>query len=81
MDDEQDEDAAGLLNAGLPWTDASIADLMASLEHGADVADTADFLNRTQYEVRAKIKELGLTIKRLPGAIRREGTKSSSQAN
>lgn len=53
----------GLLNAGLPWTEGSIADLRAALEHGADLAEAADFLCRHPMEVRAKMTELRLRFK------------------
>lgn len=58
----------GLLNAGLPWSESSIADLRASLGRGADIAETADFLCRTPKEVREKMVELGLSVREDRGA-------------
>ena len=62
-DDDDPDDAAGLLNAGLPWSESSIADLRASLDRGASVTETATFLCRPGFEVRAKMRELGLSPK------------------
>jgi hypothetical protein len=41
-------------------SEADISDLKNQLDHGRTVAETASFLCRDVYEVRAKMKELGL---------------------
>jgi hypothetical protein len=38
-----------------------ISDLTNELAHGRTIAETASFLCRDEYEVRAKMKELRLT--------------------
>ena len=50
-------------NNGLPWTEDCVTDLRASLDHGASIAETAEFLCRTEEDVRAKMFELNLTMK------------------
>jgi rRNA maturation endonuclease Nob1 len=49
-------------NSGEPWSEADISDLKNELDHGRTIAETASFLCRDVYEVRAKMKELGLTV-------------------
>ena len=48
-------------NSGEQWSEADISDLKNELDHGRTVAKTASFLCRDVDEVRAKMKELGLT--------------------
>ena len=48
-------------NSGAPWSEADISDLKNELDHGRTIAETASFLCRDVYEVRATMKELGLT--------------------
>ena len=48
-------------NSGEPWSEADISDLKNELDHGRTIAETASFLCRDVYEVRATMKELGLT--------------------
>jgi hypothetical protein len=48
-------------NSGEPWSEADITDLKNELDHGRTIAETASFLCRDVYEVRAKMKELRLT--------------------
>ena len=48
-------------NSGAPWSKADISDLKNELDHGRTIAETASFLCRDGYEVRATMKELGLT--------------------
>ncbi|MGC2072205.1 MAG: hypothetical protein WA694_12955, partial [Pseudolabrys sp.] len=48
-------------NSGAPWSEADISDLKNELDHGRTIAETASFLCRDVYEVRAKMKELKLT--------------------
>ena len=43
------------------WSEADISDLKNELDHGRTIAETASFLCRDVYEVRATMKELGLT--------------------
>jgi hypothetical protein len=49
-------------NSGEPWSEADISDLKNELDHGRTIAETASFLCRDVYELRAKMKELGLTV-------------------
>ena len=55
-------------NSGEPWSEADITDLKNELDHGRTIAETASFLCRDVYEVRAKMKELRLTEHRASGA-------------
>jgi hypothetical protein len=55
-------------NSGEPWSDANISDLKNELDHGRTIAETASFLCRDVYKVRAKMKELRLTSNRASGA-------------
>jgi hypothetical protein len=48
-------------NSGEPWSEMDSSDLKNELEHGRTIAETASFLCRDVYEVRAKMKELRLT--------------------
>ena len=48
-------------NSGAPWSEADISDLFYELARGRTIAETASFLCRDVYEVRAKMKELRLT--------------------
>ena len=48
-------------NSDEPWSQADISDLTKELAHGRTMAETASFLCRDVYEVRAKMKELRLT--------------------
>ena len=48
-------------NSGAPWSEADISDLKNELDHGRTIAETASFLCRDVYELRATMKELGLT--------------------
>jgi hypothetical protein len=45
-------------NSGEPWSEADISDLKNEIDHGRTIAETASFLCRDVYEVRAKMKEL-----------------------
>jgi hypothetical protein len=49
-------------NSGEPWSEADISDLKNEVDHGRTIAETASFLCRDVYELRAKMKELGLTV-------------------
>ena len=55
-------------NSGEPWSEADISDLKNELDHGRTIAQTACFLCRDVYEVRAKMKDFGLTAQ--PGKRR-----------
>jgi hypothetical protein len=55
------------LNEGKPWSEMDLADLKNSLAYGRSVKDIADFLCRSEDEVREKIAELGWAH-RLPNA-------------
>jgi hypothetical protein len=46
------------LNERKPWSETDLADLKNSLAHGRPVEDIADFLCRSEDEVREKIAEL-----------------------
>ena len=48
-------------NSGEPWSEMDISDLTNELAQGRTIAETASFLCRDVYEVRAKMKELRLT--------------------
>ena len=48
-------------NSGEPWSELDISDLTNEIAHGRTVAQTASFLCRDVYEVRAKMNELKLT--------------------
>ena len=48
-------------NSREPWSEADISDLKNELDHGRTIAETVSFLCRDVYEVRATMKELGLT--------------------
>ena len=48
-------------NSGEPWSEMDISDLTNEVARGRTVAETASFLCRDVYEVRAKMKELKLT--------------------
>ena len=48
-------------NSGEPWSEMDISDLTNEIAHGRTVAQTASFLCRDVYQVRAKMKELKLT--------------------
>ena len=43
-------------NSGEPWSEADISDLKNEIAHGRMIAETASFLCRDVYEVRAKMK-------------------------
>jgi hypothetical protein len=45
-------------NSGEPWSEADISDLKNELDHGRTIAETASFLCRDVYEVRAKCGSL-----------------------
>jgi hypothetical protein len=47
------------LNEGKPWSDMDLVDLRNSLAQGSSVAYIAEFLCRSEDEVREKIAELG----------------------
>jgi hypothetical protein len=46
------------LNEGKPWSEMDLLDLKNSLAHGTSICDIADFLCRSEKEVREKIAEL-----------------------
>jgi hypothetical protein len=46
------------LNEGQPWSEMDLVDLKNSLAFGRSVEDIADFLCRSEQEVREKIAEL-----------------------
>ena len=48
-------------NSGEPWSEADISDLKNKIDRGRTIAETASFLCRDVDEVRAKMKEFGLT--------------------
>jgi hypothetical protein len=48
------------VNAGEPWSDMDVADLIASLDYGDTFAQAASFLCREEDEVRQKARALGL---------------------
>jgi hypothetical protein len=56
-----------------PWSEADIADMKASIAHGATLEETASFLcrARTPLEVVHEAKELGLPWQR--GGVKRKG--------
>lgn len=49
------------IRRGLKWDEQ---DIRYAVEHGESLADTANFLCRTMYEVRDKAKQMGLIFKR-----------------
>jgi len=51
-------------NEGKPWSRMDLADLRYASAHGRSVADIADFLCRSEQEVREKIAELQKDISR-----------------
>jgi hypothetical protein len=61
-----------------PWSEADIADLRASIEHGSTLEETAAFLCRagTPFEVARKAKELGLHWQK--GGQKRKGRAPSA---
>ena len=46
------------LNDGKPWSEMDLADLRNAIAFGRSVEDIADFLCRSENEVREKIAEL-----------------------
>jgi hypothetical protein len=50
------------LNEGKPWSEMDLFDLKNSLARGTPVAEIADFLCRSEKEVREKIAELQKTV-------------------
>jgi hypothetical protein len=46
------------LNEGKPWSEMDLVDLRNALKHGRSVEDIADFLCRSEAEVREKIAEV-----------------------
>jgi hypothetical protein len=46
------------LNEGKPWSEMDLTDLKNAIAFGRSVADIADFLCRSEDEVREKIAEL-----------------------
>lgn len=50
-------------NSGEPWSEADISDLKNEIGRGRTVAQTARFLCRDDYEIREKMKELGLVVR------------------
>ena len=48
-------------NSGEPWSEMDSSDLKNEFEHGRTIAETASFLCRDVYEVRAKMEKLRLT--------------------
>jgi hypothetical protein len=49
------------LNTGKSWSDADDLDLKAALEHCPTIQEIADFLCRTEQEVRDRMRELKLS--------------------
>jgi hypothetical protein len=47
-------------NDGTLWSDADIDDLMGELASGESIDEIAMYLERTESDVREKVKELGL---------------------
>jgi hypothetical protein len=43
-------------NSGEPWSEADISDLKNEIAHGRTIAETASFLCRDVYEVRAELR-------------------------
>ena len=50
------------LNTGKEWSKKELFSLQNRIEHGRTVAHIADFLMRTEAEVRDKAAELGLKL-------------------
>ena len=50
------------LSTGEPWSEAAIRDLRRCIALGDSLEDTADFLRRTQQEVREKAFQLDLRL-------------------
>jgi hypothetical protein len=48
------------LNDDLPWSVAAIEDLLAGVAHGESLAEIADFLCRSEDQVREEAIALGL---------------------
>ena len=54
----------GDLNSHTPWSEWDEQDIRYGVEHDQPLAETANFLCRTQFEVRGKAKEMGLVFKK-----------------
>jgi hypothetical protein len=48
------------LNTDTPWSEMDDLDLLWGVGHGRSLDETADFLCRTQTEVRSRLREFGL---------------------
>jgi hypothetical protein len=48
------------LNSGLPWHEGELLDLRWQTQHSRRVPDIADFMCRTEYEIRQKAREVGI---------------------
>lgn len=49
------------LNVGKEWSEMDIFDLKNAVDQGSSITDIADFLMRSESEVREKMVELGLS--------------------
>ena len=54
----------GDLNSHLPWSAWDEQDIRYAVEHSKSLAETANFLCRTDDELRDKAKAMGLAFKR-----------------
>ena len=50
------------LNSGKPWSELDLADLEYGLKRRHSIRTIADFICRTESEVRAKATELGYSV-------------------
>jgi hypothetical protein len=57
------------LNEGKPWSEMDLVDLRNAIGFGRSVEDIADFLCRSEHEVRQKIAELEANATRGPSLI------------
>jgi hypothetical protein len=63
------------LNSGKAWSEMDVRDLYASVAYGDTIDETACHLCRSIEETKAKVKELGLKVRRRKPT--NKGTKSS----
>jgi hypothetical protein len=54
----------GNINDGMPWSEKDVFDLRSAISLGETIEQAADFLGRSDEEVAAKAKELGLSTTR-----------------
>jgi hypothetical protein len=77
LDGVEDTEVPANLNDNLPWSTWDIEDIEWGIEHGESIKGIADFLCRTESEVRAKAMEMGM----LEDAIARRQVIIRGEAN